>query len=134
MTERQYDFFAFKMEHLKWFEENGCRLVKVCVDPGDLIIWDSRTLHYVRLPESDTIRSVIYATYTPAALATPEDLKLKVDLFHRFEGSTHWPHCNIYGHGKAMKDENVDPLERDEPREKPEITDQVLRLAGVKAY
>ncbi|KAL3440561.1 hypothetical protein BJX65DRAFT_300404 [Aspergillus insuetus] len=134
MSERQYDFFGFKMEHLSWFEERGCRLIKVCVDPGDLIIWDSRTLHYARLPESETIRSVIYITYTPAALGKPEDIKHKAELFHRFEGTTHWPHCNIWGQGKAMKDGKVDPLERDEPLEKPELTDQILRLAGVKAY
>jgi hypothetical protein len=28
----------------------------------------------------------------------------------------------------------VDPLSRDEPREKPDVTDQLLKLAAVKPY
>ncbi|KAF3005252.1 hypothetical protein E8E14_005207 [Neopestalotiopsis sp. 37M] len=132
---RQYDFFGFKEEHVKWFESRGCHLKKICVDPGDLIIWDSRTLHYVRLPEKDApVRTVIYACYTPRALATESDLKLKAELFHRFEGTTHWPHCNIFGHGKAKRNGQVCHLERDEPLEKPVVTDKILRLAGVKPY
>jgi hypothetical protein len=29
---------------------------------------------------------------------------------------------------------NLDPVERDEPLEKPVLTDQILKLAAVKAY
>ena len=33
-----------------------------------------------------------------------------------------------------MVNGKLDPLERDEPLEKPVLTDQVLKLAAVKAY
>jgi hypothetical protein len=61
-------------------------------------------------------------------------LEKKVDIFKRWEGTTHWPHCNILGQGKAMRDGTTCPGERDEPLENPELTDIVLRLAGVKPY
>jgi hypothetical protein len=33
-----------------------------------------------------------------------------------------------------MIDGKIDPMERAEPLEKPEMTDKLLKLAGVKAY
>lgn len=131
---KHFDFYGFTEQEVKWFEARGCKQIKANLDPGDFIIWDSRTIHHVALPESDTIRTVIYACYTPRALAKPEDVAYKAELFKRFEATTHWPHCNIWGHGKAMVDGKLDPLERDEPLEKPVETDQILKLAGVKAY
>lgn len=47
----------------------------------DVIIWNPRTIHYAKLPESDVIWTVLYARYAPAKLATAEDLALKADLF-----------------------------------------------------
>lgn len=131
---KHYDFYGFNQEEIDWFISKGCRQIKVNADPGDLILWDSRTIHHVALPESDQIRTVIYTCYTPAALATPEDLKYKAELFRKYFSTTHWPHCNIWSHGKAMVNGKVDPLERDEPLEKPVETDQVLKLAGVIPY
>ncbi len=32
-----YDFYAYNDAHVKWFEDRGCKLVKVCAEPGDLI-------------------------------------------------------------------------------------------------
>lgn len=131
---KHYDFCPFKGPHVEWYKEQGCKLVKVCAEPGDLILWDSRSMHYAAFPTSDEIRTIIYACYTPAKLAKPEDMKLKSELFKRWEATTHWPHCNIYGHGKAKVDGKVDVLERDEPLEKPVLTDQILKLAGVIRY
>lgn len=131
---KHYDFYAFQPEDIKWFESRGCHQIKVNAEPGDLVLWDSRTIHHVAKIESDIIRSVIYVCYTPAALATPEDLAYKAKLFGQFEGTTHWPHCNIWGQGKSMVNGEVDKFERDEPLEKPVLTDEILKLAGVKPY
>jgi len=130
----QIDWFGFTMEDVKWFKDRGCKLIKVIAEPGDLIIWDSRTVHFASLPQSETIRTVIYATYTPANLATPEDLKMKAEIFNRYEATTHWPHCNIYGQGKAVRDGKICPAERNEPLEKPVLTENIQKLAGLKAY
>lgn len=92
---KHYDFYPFKEEHVKWYEEQGCELIKVCAEPGDLILWDSRSMHYAKFPESDVIRTVIYACYTPASFAKEEDLIKKAELFKKFETTTHWPHIHI---------------------------------------
>ncbi|KAL6355871.1 hypothetical protein LRP88_09454 [Fusarium phalaenopsidis] len=78
-----YDFYDFNEDEIKWFEEKGCRQIKVNAEPGDLILWDSRTIHHVALPESETIRTVLYTCFTPAALAKPEDVTYKAELFGR---------------------------------------------------
>lgn len=130
----QFDWYGFTTAEVEWFESHGCRLIKVNAEPGDLILWDSRTVHYATLPKSETIRTIIYATYTPASLATPEDLAKKVEKFHTCESTAHWPHCNIYGQGKALRNGQTCPGERDEPLKKPVLTDTVLKLAVVKPY
>lgn len=50
------------------------------------------------------------------------------------EGSTNWPHCNIFGQGKVMRNGAICSGERFEPLKKPELTDTVLKLAGVEPY
>jgi hypothetical protein len=118
-----FDWFGFSLDDVKWFKDRGCRLIKVDAAPGVLIIWDSRTVHYASLPKSETIRTIIYATYTPARLATPESLALKSELLHKYEAMTHWPHCNIFGQGRAMRNGRLCPGERDEPLEKAVLTE-----------
>lgn len=53
------DWFGFTPDEVQWFADRGCELIKVCADPGDLILWDSRTVHYNVLPESEAVRSVL---------------------------------------------------------------------------
>lgn len=36
-----YDFYPFQDEDLKWYEARGCKIVKICAEPGDLVLWDS---------------------------------------------------------------------------------------------
>jgi hypothetical protein len=59
----QFDWPGFSLSDIKWFEDHGCKLIKVNGEPGDVIIWDSRTKHYASLPQSETIRTIIYATF-----------------------------------------------------------------------
>lgn len=84
------------------------------------------------------IRTLVYATYTPAAWMTPEDQLLKKEMFEKYQTTTHWPHCNLYTHGNAtIKVDGLevpDPLERSEPLMKPVHSEQILRLAGVLPY
>ncbi|KAI4659154.1 uncharacterized protein J4E92_003957 [Alternaria infectoria] len=129
-----YDFYPFQDTDVKWYEDQGCKMVKVCAEPGDLILWDSRQMHYAVYPETDNIRTIIYACYTPAAMASKEDLAKKKEIFEKWEATTHWPHINIHSQGKAKVDGEIDPWERTEPLEKPELTDKLLKLAGVKPY
>lgn len=128
------DSYLFELDDLKWFESKGCYEFKMNCDPGDLILWDSRTIHHVAKVEQDVIRSVLYICMTPAALAKPGELAYKKELFKKYKATTHWPHCNVFSQGKAIIDGKIDPLERDEPLEKPVETDRLLQLAGVMPY
>ena len=53
------DWFGFEEDEVKWFADRGCETVKVCTEPGDLIIWDSRTVHFNCVPDSNQLRSAI---------------------------------------------------------------------------
>ncbi|RAK86784.1 MFS transporter [Aspergillus costaricaensis CBS 115574] len=126
-TAKHKDFHPFSDKDLDWYRERGCELIKVCAEPGDLILWDSRQMHWAQFGTSDLVRTIVYATYTPAAWMSEEDREKKKELFEAYETTTHWPHTNLYTHGKATVkvdgEEVVDPLERDEPLTKPSGTD-----------
>ncbi|KAJ5890761.1 uncharacterized protein N7473_006989 [Penicillium subrubescens] len=129
------DLFLFSDKDVEWFKERGCELIKVNMEPGDFVLWDSRTMHYACLPEGDQIRHVQYICMTPKRFASPEALELKKQCFENYIGTTHWPHCNIRpAKEKPMRGDTVCPKDRSEPFEKPELTDTVLQLAGVKSY
>lgn len=41
-----FDWYGFTDEQQQWFFDRGCTWTKVNVGAGDLILWDSRTMHY----------------------------------------------------------------------------------------
>ncbi|KAL2793783.1 Clavaminate synthase-like protein [Aspergillus keveii] len=90
------DLFLFSEEHVQWFKDHGCELTKINLDPGDMVLWDSRTMHYACLPEGDQIRHAQYICMTPRRFATPEALDLRKRCFEEYRGTTHWPHRNIH--------------------------------------
>jgi hypothetical protein len=53
------DYHPFGDEDIKWFESRGCEIIKTCPDAGDLIVWDSRTVHYNVLPQGQNKRACI---------------------------------------------------------------------------
>ncbi|KAI5362364.1 putative phytanoyl-CoA dioxygenase [Septoria linicola] len=128
------DLFIFKEKDVQWVKDHGCEMVKTNLEPGDLALWDSRTMHYACFPEGDRIRHVQYICQTPAKFATKETLEKKAALFKRWHGTTHWPHCNIHEQGPPLRNGVEDPLNRYEPLEKPEVTKKLLQLAAVEAY
>ncbi|KAH7346888.1 phytanoyl-CoA dioxygenase [Rhexocercosporidium sp. MPI-PUGE-AT-0058] len=135
---RKNDFYGFTKTQLEWFTAKGLKPLKVCAEPGDLILWDSRTIHYGAEPTeaSNTIRTIIYAAYTPAKWATKEALEVKADIFKHFLGTTHWPHENLVKRNaqSMLEDGTRDPKDRDEPFELPKMTPDLLKLAGAKSY
>jgi hypothetical protein len=132
------DRYLFDQDQLAWFKARGVKPHKVCAEVGDLILWDSRTIHYGAEPteNSNQIRTVIYAAYTPARLASPDQIELKKQVFNSFGGTTHWPHDNIVPRETKtyLEDGTRDPRDRDEPLEMPEMSLKLLRLAGAQPY
>ncbi|OQE07300.1 hypothetical protein PENVUL_c014G01196 [Penicillium vulpinum] len=137
-TWEQKDIRLFSEEEIQWFVDHGMKPIKVLAEPGDLIVWDSRTVHWGGEPtvNSNTIRTVIYASYAPVKLATEETLKRKKEAFESYRATTHWPHENIVIRDEVvyLPDGTVDPRNRSVPLEVPEHTDRLLQLAGVKSY
>ncbi|KAF7718506.1 Phytanoyl-CoA dioxygenase [Penicillium ucsense] len=123
---------------MKWFEDRGMKPLKVMAEPGDLLLWDSRTVHWGGEPtaKSDTIRTVIYVSYSPAKWARSEELERKREAFESFQATTHWAHDNIVPREKEvyLPDGSWDPRNRSEPLEKPERSKKLLQLAGVESY
>ncbi|TDZ16494.1 hypothetical protein Cob_v010732 [Colletotrichum orbiculare MAFF 240422] len=131
------DFYKYKPEQIAWFEKLGFREHKVVAKPGDLIIWDSRLIHFGAEPTetSDTIRTVTYVSYAPASFATKEVLNAKKEALGRWLATTHWPHDNIVLRtNKPTLPDGTTDERRPEPKEKPELTDRLLKLAGVRNY
>ena len=132
------DWRRFSENEMTWWKQKGLRPTKVQANPGDLILWDSRTVHWGGEPteKSDVIRTVVYASYSPAKLATREALEEKKRVFELHGATTHWAHDNIFLRPMIahLPDGSVDPRNRDEPLEKAEKNDRLLKLAGVKPY
>jgi ectoine hydroxylase-related dioxygenase (phytanoyl-CoA dioxygenase family) len=132
------DWYKFEKDQLEWFAEKGIKPQKVCADVGDLILWDSRTIHYGSEPSelSKQIRTVIYATYTPERLANEKSLEKKRTTFKSWGATTHWPHdnINIRKNETFLEDGTRDPRDREQPLELPEMSDKLLRFAGAKKY
>ncbi|KAJ5200300.1 Phytanoyl-CoA dioxygenase [Penicillium cf. griseofulvum] len=137
-TWEQRDIHNFTEKQIQWFEDHGMKPFKVLAEPGDLLVWDSRTVHWGGEPtvNSNTIRTVIYASYAPFELATEETLQLKKEAFESYRATTHWPHDHIVIRDGVvyLPDGTIDPRNRSRPLEVPEHTDRLLQLAGVKSY
>lgn len=77
----------------------GPRLV--CANAGDLLLWDSRTVHCNTLPlgeddavlkGQDLVRAVCYICMTPAAWCSPEVVQKRAGAFALGSTTSHWPH------------------------------------------
>lgn len=43
----QRDWHMHSPEQVKWLVDHGCEYVKVCAEPGDLLLWDSVSLRSI---------------------------------------------------------------------------------------
>jgi ectoine hydroxylase-related dioxygenase (phytanoyl-CoA dioxygenase family) len=50
------DSHHFTKEQEQWFLERGCKWKKVEAGPGDVILWDSRCMHYGAAAKGDRPR------------------------------------------------------------------------------
>jgi ectoine hydroxylase-related dioxygenase (phytanoyl-CoA dioxygenase family) len=86
--------------------------VLVCAKAGDLILWDSRTVHCntpalnasedLVAPKDQTndwklIRQVGYVCMTPASFATKEVIEARKGCFVDGHSNSHWPHACVIG-------------------------------------
>lgn len=126
------DWYKLESEDYAFF--NGCKEIKICCDPGDVLLWDSRTMHMAYGPTA-RCRSVIYTCYMPASMANPKDVAKKKEAFNAKRMTSHWP-CSpmlfpknprIYGTEQKEREYIVNP-------KLPVLTDVGKKLAGLVDY
>ncbi|KAI8313461.1 hypothetical protein K4K61_007963 [Colletotrichum sp. SAR11_59] len=76
------------------------------------------------------------AWFENRGLRPHKQLALKKNKFEHFGSTTHWPYEHITAGPTyaILPDGTRDPQDRDEPLEKPELTDKLLKLAGARPY
>ncbi|KAK0469644.1 uncharacterized protein EV420DRAFT_1616195 [Desarmillaria tabescens] len=130
------DWYGFTDAQQEWFYERGCEWVKVEAGPGDLIMWDSRTIHYNVRPSGDRSRVCTYICMAPAELLSEEDKETRSNAFKLCRGTTHVPFASIYSreHQPKLRKGKPCPLDTGIPKEPRRETERVLKLAGILAY
>lgn len=126
------DSYKHPLEDMQWFYDRGCKWVKVEAEPGDVILWDSRTVHYGAAAHGDRPRIATYVCYKPASEITPEMLEARVKATQEYIGTSHDP--LLFRMTGTKVDGEFVPGERREPVNKPVLTERMQQLAGIKAY
>ena len=83
--------YDFTLEDADWYRRRGCEEVKICANAGDLILWDSRTIHWNSSPVGEQTRFITYVCYCPREHMSEEMLSQKLEVFKARKGTTHWP-------------------------------------------
>ncbi|WVQ71114.1 hypothetical protein IAR50_000639 [Cryptococcus sp. DSM 104548] len=132
-----FDWYGFTDEQQEWFYSRGCKWTKVCADPGDLILWDSRTMHYNVRPNGDRDRVVTYVCMAPSSLLSDEDREIRRIAFENYRGTTHVPFAAIYSRPhepKIREDGQPCPYDTGIPAYVPKLNPTLLKLAGAELY
>ncbi|KAF2073858.1 hypothetical protein CYY_004818 [Polysphondylium violaceum] len=103
-----------------------CQKIKVCCDPGDFVLWDSRTIHWACAPTknkgANRCRMVTYVSMQPASLATTATIAAKQDAFYGKFNTSHWAaeSINVFGGIKQVNNVVLNPT--------------IEKLAGLEYY
>jgi hypothetical protein len=138
--ENWFKFSANHMDYLNEIREDGSSYVadvqgplkmeeiKICVEPGDMVFWDSRTHHEAKWPETVSQkryiqRGVVYSCMSPEEWQDDVAKRNRTKALALLQTTSHWPHYpkifpdrNRYtngrvGHIKTIP--NLSPLGRE---------------------
>ncbi|KAL4238062.1 hypothetical protein ACF0H5_002773 [Mactra antiquata] len=117
------------------FTQNGCRVTRVPVQKGGLVLWDSRLVHANARPlpkrkNKGRWRYVCFVSMTPAIWANDEDLKLKREAYQKPLMTTHWS-----SQGVRFTESTSSP-DIPYPDTVPDIarTEEAMKLSGILPY
>ncbi|VUC26861.1 unnamed protein product [Clonostachys rosea] len=121
-------------EMSEWLEEQGCKWVKVCAEPGDLLLWDSRTVHYGSVPSSTNDRFAAYVCYKPASFVSEEAKQERLKAFANKQGTAHDP--SIVRLTARLPPDDHPSYEKATkmPLQEPKLSKRGRQLAGLEAY
>ncbi|KAH8662227.1 hypothetical protein BX600DRAFT_414273 [Xylariales sp. PMI_506] len=125
------EWYGFTDEGMAWLKEKGAEWIKVNAEPGDLLLWDSRTPHYNLSPAGTTPRFCTYTCYMPAADATQEDLIRKKGAFDNLQSTTHWPNAMHIGGIPVLRNGEPCKYNGGKPRAPPQLTETGFKLTGI---
>ncbi|OCL04430.1 hypothetical protein AOQ84DRAFT_300902, partial [Glonium stellatum] len=125
------EWYRFTEKGMEWLKNHGCEWIKVCAEPGDLLLWDSRTPHYNVSPTGKIPRFCIYTCYMPVNGATQEDLIKKKKAFENRQGTSHWPNAQYVTSNDGKRDEKPDPTNRYRPVTEPQLDERGFKLTGI---
>ncbi|KAL1891052.1 hypothetical protein Sste5346_007876 [Sporothrix stenoceras] len=125
------EWYGYTDKGMAWLKEHGHEWIKVEAEPGDLLLWDSRTPHYNVPATKQQDRLAIYTCFMPVADATQEDLKRKKAAYEARLGTTHWPNAMHTGSNKAMRNGEPDKVQRDRPLNDAVLSERAFKLTGI---
>ncbi|RDW87851.1 hypothetical protein BP5796_03545 [Coleophoma crateriformis] len=125
------EWYGFTERGMKWLADHGCEWVKVCAEPGDLLLWDSRAPHYNLSSTTSQPRFCVYTCYMPVADVSQEELIRKKKAFEDRVGTTHWPNAKHVGSNVAKRGDVEDPHNRFRPMKEPVLSERAFKLTGI---
>lgn len=92
----------YKLENQEeedFFTSRGCVRKCIIAKAGDIVLWDSRTIHQGVEPHRnrpvENIRMVIYVCMTPRSWCNPASMKKRIKIFEEKRMTGHIPHRPI---------------------------------------
>lgn len=124
------DWYRLTPEQEQWLkEQKGVEEVKVLASKGDMVLWDSRTIHCNTLPDQNRqeprFRYVCYICMVPASFVTIGQLKNKKEAFDKMLTTGHWPQCT-----KIFKNQDKEKNQKHPLR----LSEIGKKLAGLVLY
>ncbi|KLT43804.1 hypothetical protein CC85DRAFT_231514, partial [Cutaneotrichosporon oleaginosum] len=83
--------FRIPARGMAWYAARGVTKRKVEAKAGDLILWDSRVVHWNEDPIGERIRLAAYVCYCPRSLIAEDVLSKRVQLFYTRTWTNHKP-------------------------------------------
>jgi len=127
------DWYKLDDQELKFYKDKGCEEVRIVCGKGDLVLFDSRTIHCgsesIKGRSQENMRCVIYLCYLPRQGTSEAILKKKKKAFNEMRTTKHNPRKSLlfaknprtYGGEELPEITQIDP---------PILTELGRKLAG----
>ena len=117
-------YYSFLDEDVKYMENKGCKLTRVSVPKGGMVLWDSRLVHANASPikgrkNPGRWRYCVFVSMTPAIWATKEDMERKKEAYDYVCMTTHWSSQGVSFFRTSIP--SFAPRDVDYPDQLPEI-------------
>jgi len=118
------DFIVLANDSELWTKtlpSHGLKPIKICAQPGDFVLWDSRTIHCNapadqprEIPTDGTIlcprRLVSYVCMTPKSRLTNDGLSKRVYCYKTGQTTSHWPEDVVVASARQNRKYNYIPV------------------------